>query len=308
MCPFSADWIDGTDRAPVELRREPLHQDKEKSSAMSGDAQNKGTLLRRVLHLQLCPKASLHKISEFGPVVELFSMAKAKKWKSYDIACTYLVCRGIRGREGVQVLHAFMRKRGDDVLNWGNDAHVLSFVDYFEHEWQKEVIKARLPSALSHQEGRHAGLSGMNFVETLKIPCNRHVLFRDVAVRLAPFFDEPAQLSPQKLLDFYTELVATLLPLSTDSFDVQRKAARLLGKNLKIRSEQVKSRIPHASDMSYNSMDFLRLYSNIMTKVFMVPEVLFTTPLWDKMLKCQLDRSLNHTLVPAKKICTICYS
>ena len=41
------------------------------------------------------------------------------------------------------------------------------------------------------------------------------------------------------------------------------------------------------SDGSYNSMDFLRCFSNIMTDVFDSPEVVFTNALWTKMLQCQ---------------------
>ena len=41
------------------------------------------------------------------------------------------------------------------------------------------------------------------------------------------------------------------------------------------------------SDGSYNSMDFLRCFSNIATQVFNSHQIRFTPRLWEKMLQCQ---------------------
>ena len=63
-------------------------------------------LLRRVLNLRLCPKADLCNISEFSPVKALFLAGNEKNgWSPLVMSSTYLVARGIRGREGVQVLY-----------------------------------------------------------------------------------------------------------------------------------------------------------------------------------------------------------
>ena len=125
---------------------------------------------------------------------------------------------------------------------------------------------------------------------------NRKLLFGDngVAHRLAPFFETAENLNAELLLDFYTALVEQPFPMATESYYVQLEGARILGKRPKIeaaafetRVAVVKTRVPKVSDGSYNSMDFLRCFYNVMTSVFDAPEVLFTDALWNKMLKCQ---------------------
>ena len=140
-------------------------------------------LLRRVLNLRLCPKADLCNISEFSPVKALFLAGNEKNgWSPLVMSSTYLVARGIRGREGVQVLYDFCSARSFQV-DWQDDVFVQRFVTFFEERWEAAVVRSQEVSALSHQEGRHAGLSGMNFVETLKDTRHRTVLFQDVEAR-----------------------------------------------------------------------------------------------------------------------------
>ena len=222
-----------------------------------------------------------------------FSMARARGWSTETLAGSFLFARGIRGREGVEVLYEFCAKFTSD---WRQDHVVMSFVDHFESRWRQEVKRTGMVSALSHQEHLHAGLSGMNYVETLKEAENRMLLFGNggVAHRLAPFFEEPENLNAELLLDFYTALVEQPFPMATQSYYVQLEGARILGKRPRIQAAAVqtrvplvKSRVPKVSDGSYNSMDFLRCFSNVMTSVFDAPEVLFTDALWNKMLECQ---------------------
>ena len=61
-------------------------------------------LLQRVLNLRICPKAQLGNISEFAPLQELCAFGKEQGWSARQIAGTFLVARGVRGREGVKVL------------------------------------------------------------------------------------------------------------------------------------------------------------------------------------------------------------
>jgi hypothetical protein len=194
-------------------------------------------MLRRTLKIKLCPKARLYNISEFTPMKELFAFGKRLEWSSAQLAGTYLVARGIRGREGVDVLHDFCRK---EEPNWGESAYVNHFVDTFEMKWRAEVQRTNTVGALSHQEHYHAGLSGMNFVETLKRANMRVSLLGPcgMASRLAPFFQEPERLDANALLSFYKELVKEPIHMRIDSSSVQNEATRILGKRQKVKEAE----------------------------------------------------------------------
>lgn len=252
-------------------------------------------LLRRVLALKLCPKADLDNISEFAPVKELFDAGIEAQWSPLTMASTFLVARGIRGREGVEALHSFCAGESFAAVCWQNDDFVERFVTSFEQAWEEAVRSSRAVSALSHQEGRHAGLSGMHFVETLKKDDLRHHLLDDTAQRLAPFFEDPMQISASSLMEFYKTLVAKPFCLITNTYDVHRSGCRILGKVPKVDEEAVKTKsAPVVKDNSYNSMDFLRCFYNIMRSCMQAPVVLFTEPLWTKMRKCQSTSDLNY--------------
>ena len=99
-------------------------------------------LLIRVLQLRFCPKAELPNISEFHPVRELFLYAKRNEWCSFQLASTFLVARGVRGREGVQVVEKFVKQVPK--VEWENAAFVEDFYNVFhplgagmygEHAW-----------------------------------------------------------------------------------------------------------------------------------------------------------------------------
>jgi hypothetical protein len=243
------------------------------------------SVLRRILRTKLCPKALLCNISEFDPMKQLFTFAKERSWSPRQLAATYLVGRGIRGREGVQVLHDFCV---EETPTWDDNSCVMRFVGVFETKWRQEVLRTGKVSALSHQEHLHAGLSGMNFVETLKERDVLDLLFGPggIASRLASFFERPEGLDADALLGFYKELVKEPMSMTTTTYFVQTEGARILGKKQKAQGADTK-RMPTVSDGSYNSMDFLRCFSNIMTEVFSSPDVLFTPALWSKMLQCQ---------------------
>lgn len=251
-------------------------------------------LLRRVLALNLCPKADLKNISEFAPVKALFDAGIDARWSPLTLASTFLVARGIRGREGVEALRSFCETESF-VLDWQNDGFVERFVTFFEQAWVDAIRATRAVSALSHQEGRHAGLSGMHFVETLKYDGLRHNLLRDVAQRLASFFQDPAEVSAQSLMEFYKTLVAKPFCLITNTYDVHRNGCRVLRKAPKVVADAIKGKAaPMVKDNSYNSMDFLRCFYNIMRSCMQAPVVLFTEPLWTKMCKCQSASDVDY--------------
>ena len=142
----------------------------------------------------------------------------------------------------------------------------------------------------------------MNFVETLKDAKVQELLFGQggIASRLAPYFEHPEYLNADVLLNFYKELVKTPMRMATSDDFVQLEGARILGKKRKLQGadeEPRKKRIPTVSNGSYNSMDFLRCYSNIMTEVFASPPVLFTHGLWTKMLRCQSKQAETSKLL-----------
>ena len=246
-------------------------------------------ILRRILNSQLCPKALLHNISEFGPVRDLFLFAKEHKWTAFQKASSYIVARGVRGREGVQVVANYCKKVAR--VEWESPAFVEAFVIEFDIEWRAEVLRTGLVSSLSHQEHLAAGLSGRNFVETLKQPGVVEMLFGTdgVARRLSPFFDNCQSLSASRLLDFYKELVRVPIALNAGNNVVQNEGASLLRKKQK--TDGTPKKVSHASNRSYNAMDFTRAYSNILTDVFGAADVAFTLPLWNRMLAAQRKRS-----------------
>ena len=255
-------------------------------------------LVRRSLRMRLCPKALLHNISEFIPMKELFILSRRRCWSGQEMAATFIVARGIRGREGVEVVLRFC---SSGYPRWGETSYVTQFVEMFETAWREAVRQTGKVGALSHQEHHHAGLSGMNYVETLKDQEYSHSLFGigGVASRLAPFFEQPQSLDADRLLRFYTELVREPIRMNSGTFAVQLEGARMLGKKYKIEEGEEVKQICSVTDGSYNSCDFLRCYSNIMTEVFESPEVVFTDALWSKMLQCQSKTAQTRQLLSA---------
>ena len=244
-------------------------------------------LLLRVLKLKLCPKADPANVSEFVPVRLLFLSGIGAQWSPLTLSSTFLVARGIRGRAGVEALRVFCEAESF-ILDWQNNDFVERFITYFERAWEDAIRDTGVVSALSHQEGRHAGLSGMHFVETLKHIHHRHNLLGDTAKRLAHFFVAPQDLSSDVLMDFYKVLVVKPICLTTNSHDVHCSGCRVLGKAVKLDTHAMKIKSPRfVTDNSYNSMDYLRWFYHIMISCMQSPDVLFTMPLWNKMIKCQ---------------------
>ena len=83
----------------------------------------------------------------------LFEYAKPKNWTQDQKSGTFVVARGIRGREGVQVLLDHLKIH--DPL-WVDNSFVDAFVEMFENRWKEEVARTGKVSALSHQEHHHA--------------------------------------------------------------------------------------------------------------------------------------------------------
>jgi ASC-1-like (ASCH) protein len=172
-----------------------------------------------------------------------------------------------------------------------------AFVNQFEEAWADAVRKTHLASALSHQEHLHAGLSGMNFVETLLSQSMQLFGSGGLAERLAPYFVTPSRaFNAEILLAFYKELVAVPILLRLANSQVRKHASRLLGKMHKSKAE-AESTPPTVSNGSYNSMDYLRCYSNIMCAAYGAPEPSFTEELWIKMIQCQAKPAETRALL-----------
>ena len=107
-------------------------------------------------------------------------------------------------------------------------------------------------------------MSGIHFVDTLSDAEQFHFLFGKggVAERLAPCFNTRKGLLAGDLVDFYNELVAMPIVL------------------------RMKDRVT-VSRYSYNSMDFLRAFNNVMQTVHGATRFEFYKALWDLMLRCQ---------------------
>ena len=219
---------------------------------------------------------------------EAFTFARKSKWNTQQLAGTFIILRGIRGREGVQVALKYLRGKADNSPQWSDRAYLEAFVNHFEEAWADAVLDTRLASAFSHQEHQHAGLSGMNFVETLLPQSTELFGSGGLAERLAPYFATPGvTFNADVLLAFYNELVSAPILLRVAQSRVKELARRLLGKMHKCRTGAEPRSPPRVSDGSYNSMDFLRCYSNVMCAVYGAPEPSFTQELWHKMIQCQ---------------------
>ena len=254
--------------------------------------------LRRILNARLCPKAALSNISEFTPMREAFILARESKWNTQQLAGTFIILRGIRGRAGVQVALKYLRDKRGGAPHWGDRAYLQAFVNHFEEAWADAVRDTRMASALSHQEHQHAGLSGMNFIETLLSQSTQLFGSGGLAERLSPYFTSPgAAFNADVLLAFYNELVAAPMMLRLANSNVKKRASRLLGKMHKCGAGRASKTPPRVSDGSYNSMDFLRCYSNIMCAVYGAPEPSFTMELWTKMIQCQARPAETRALL-----------
>ena len=93
-------------------------------------------------------------------MMALFRFGKEKAWSGEQLAASFLVARGVRGREGVQVVFNFCKANPP---MWGDHRYVDRFIEVFETKWKEEVLKTRKVSALSHQEHHHAGLARSDF-------------------------------------------------------------------------------------------------------------------------------------------------
>ena len=254
------------------------------------------SLIKRALNANLCPKASVDNISEFRPIKALFQKGQVNGWSPLALSSTFLVARGIRGREGIQVLCDYCESQYWSTA-WQDADFVQQFVDYFEERWEASVKATGKVSALSHQEGRHSGLSGMHFVNTLKRDDHRLLLLADVAVRFQPFFATSivSNFNAETLMNAYAALVAHPFALATRTYEVHIKGVRIVGKKPKIHNlDSVKAHAPTVRNNSYNSMDFLRCYYNIMVDIFLAPSVFFTPPLWTKMIRCMRSGDFEY--------------
>ena len=274
--------IESPATAPVEpLRKRSRQADLAKlTQADLAELTPAQKVLPRIVAAKLCPKAFLRNISEWHPMEMIFEYAKLKNWTQDQKSGTFVVARGIRGREGVQVLLDHLKIH--DPL-WDDNSFVDAFVEMFENRWKEEVARTGKMSALSHQEGHHAGLSGMKFVNTLKSMDHRAALFKPetgLASRSSPFFRDTdlESLDADHLMAFYRVLVKVPMVMRLNKPGSDRTPAAV-------------------SDGSYNSMDFLRCFSNIATQVFNSPQIRFTPRLWEKMLQCQAHPASTRELI-----------
>ncbi|CAK0845386.1 unnamed protein product [Prorocentrum cordatum] len=170
---------------------------------------------------------------------------------------------------GVEVVRKYCEQFPPD---WGSPLYVEQFVEHFQQADDEAVRISGKKSALAHQEHRHASFSGRHFVEGLPGDAVQRDLFgpRGTAERLAPFFGAPSALDAEMPMQVYRELVAVPVQLAPPRRDGDEPS--------------------RVSDNSYNSIDFLRCFSN-MTSVFDAPQALFSQRLWNQMLRCQAKPS-----------------
>ena len=79
---------------------------------------------------------------------DAFLFAKESKWNPQQLSGTFIVLRGIRGREGVQVAMDYLRNQGGAAPQWDNRGYLEAFVKHFEDAWADAVRKTHLASAI----------------------------------------------------------------------------------------------------------------------------------------------------------------
>ena len=77
---------------------------------------------------------------------------------------------------------------GRCIPNWSKERYVNGFAEKWLGRWAKAVVRTERIGVFSHEEGLHSGMSGHNFVKTLRCPrqrCNINDLARKLLM-LAP--------------------------------------------------------------------------------------------------------------------------
>ena len=110
-----------------------------------------------MIKVGLNPKAFSRNIAEFSALHTFCQRSAQSSLRNFS--ATFLLGRGIRGVDGINVATSFFKKFNNQIT----DANLVLFVKHFEEEHKK----AGGMTALSHQEQRHHLFSGNRFVSLL---------------------------------------------------------------------------------------------------------------------------------------------
>ena len=218
------------------------------------------TLIEQVLQAELCPKARKENIPEYAALLDLMKKGHAAAWDLKVLLQTWVVLQGIRGEKGLEACQEILI-RGDHP-QWESDTYCKNFHDQWMAKYAQAVRSTKRVSALSHEEGLHAGMSGHNFVSTLQCPTQRACMWA-FACKMMPFF----------VKGFSAETVLGVKKLVRDS-----------GILLRLPTPS-KRGAGMRSCSGYNSMHWSRSFAMLVGDILQSPPIRFTPELWEEYTK-----------------------
>ena len=131
----------------------------------SGCRQNAASVLKQVLFLQLCPKASAENIPEYVALRQCLQRGILLGWPRVVCLQTWIVLQGIRGKEGVEAAGEVM---GIGVPSWDVDAYCKAFCEAWLLKYEAAKQSSGHAAVFGHEEGLAQAMSGHWFVKTLR--------------------------------------------------------------------------------------------------------------------------------------------
>lgn len=226
--------------------------------------------LNDLLRSGVCPKQDTANISEYVPLANALKKGMRLNYCDLRLATLFVILRGVRGEEGVEICATELFEHGWDVLSC-NDIRIFAL--HINNIYNESVAtKRKMKSYLSHAEGRHSGLSGIHFVRTLLYECEQIHVLHDLGVELCVYWKRAAcgSCGSEDLLKCYYIIGKSGLAIycSVPNGDKKHKVKRL-------------------REGSYNTMDYMRSFYNMwelaLNHCSIVPCKLF----WSAILRTQ---------------------
>ena len=257
--------------SPV-LRRPAVAGHGQGSAPMaSGHRPNAGSVLKQVLFLQLCPKASAENIPEYVALRQCLQRGILLGWPRMVCLQTWIVLQGIRGKEGVEAAGEVM---GIGVPSWSVDAYCEAFCKAWLLKYKAAKQSSGHAAALGHEEGLAQAMSGHWFVKTLRRQTQR-VCILNLAEKMNAYRADV--FGAEQVLEVKEEINQSgiLLRLPTR----KKQGAGL------------------AKKTGYNAMNWARCFSLIMCDLYAAPPLRFSPVMWQTMLDCQGGNEVAEALL-----------
>ena len=252
--------IDLDENDPATLDTSPPHCKRRRP--------NDAPTLDEIVGSKLCPKQTPTAIGEFMAIADSLRKASALRWASKKLSKLFVILRGVRGENGVNLSSKAIFEHGWDI---DSPDGIRAFGNHMVAMYNHSVGSGSEPrSFLSHAEALHSGLSGIHFLRTLGLE-EQLELIENLAGQLTNFWDKAVahQIQSTDLLQCYETFGSSRLMLYCTTDETKKYKQRRLRKN------------------SYNAMDFFRSFYETCTIALGHPKVLPSEKLWVAVLKAQ---------------------